>query len=315
MAAWLCVPFALAQEVEPSAYDRALDRALAAHAHGAFDVAQTAMEEAHALSANARTWRGLGIIAYERGAYLAAIAPLEAALRATEKPLTPELKKGVEELLERIWQRVARLSLRVHPAEHRVTVDGIPPVLHPPSEIVLLPGQHELAITATGHRPYHMTLHLLAGSVDSLHVVLAPAEGRAHGAMPRAGSSEQASDQGRAASKPDAGWWSRSVRNGSLLVSGGLVLVGGISWLTGWVRFDNLAEDCRQLPAGGCDSQQAERGFEDRQIRGYATAGAVFTAVGVGGLLTAGSLELWHRTRRRTRMELSRSGARVIHRF
>lgn len=56
-----------------SPYQRALERALTAHAAGDFTEARTAMEEAHALEPSARTHRGLGVVAHAEGRYVAAV--------------------------------------------------------------------------------------------------------------------------------------------------------------------------------------------------------------------------------------------------
>lgn len=285
---WLsCSQLALAQEAPPEAgYEAALDRALEAHGAGNFAEAEAAMREAHAISPNARTLRGLGVILYAEGRYLQAIAPLEAALASADKALSAELRTGVEELLSRIWQRVGRLTLRVEPTTGTISVDGAAPLSHGQNQILLAPGEHKVRISAPLREPYELSLRTQAGSHDSLHVVLAPSAPNVVLPAPASAPASPRVSIDRV--------WSPGLRNGLLGAAAGVAAVGLGTWLTGYLRFVALRETCSK--EGGCADR--ERRFDHERIGPLTTSGVVLMATGAGALLAFGGVALWQRRKR-----------------
>jgi hypothetical protein len=308
---WLVLHTVRAQAEETgreAAYDAALDRALGAHASGDYTTAEVAMREALALSTNARTLRGLGVILYAQERYVEAIDPLEAALVNELKPLPPELRASVDELLQRIWQRVGRLTLRIEPPEAEVLIDGKVPAAHGPAECVLAAGEHDLRIRAPEREPYDLSLRTRAGSRDSLHVVLARL------AQADTGPSSVTSQGGpwaRARRVDDV--WTPVVRN-AVLVSGAVVaLAGAATWLTGYLRFRELETWCEDMPGGACTEAPQER-YDQKRIEPLTTTGIVLMGTGAAALLVGGSLELW-RWHSRTRLRATGHGLSLRHAF
>jgi tetratricopeptide (TPR) repeat protein len=299
----LSAALARAEAVPDAAYDAALDRALTAHAAGDFGQAEASMREAHALSPNARTLRGLGVILYAQGRYLEAIEPLEAALQSETRALSAELRRGVEELLVRVWQRVGRLTLRIDPAESRVLIDGAAPVPHGPTEIVLAAGEHRVEVSAPERAAYALTLRIQAGSRDSLHVVLAPVRRAGSAGAAESGRPLQAA-QNRPDAAPHAPRWTPRLRNSLSIGGAALFAAGAASWLTGYLRFVALEKHCAGKEAG-CAFEDAEARYDRKRIAPLTSAGVVVLSTGAALLLAVGAVELW---RWYSRRHASRTG-------
>jgi hypothetical protein len=107
-------------------------------------------ERAHGLEPTARTFRTIGMAAFNQGDYVAAIQNLEAALVDRRKPLTDAQQAHVSQLLELSNQRIGRFRVRVQPEGARLLVDGKSPALSRGGELLLVPGRHELDLEAQG---------------------------------------------------------------------------------------------------------------------------------------------------------------------
>lgn len=268
-----------------TAYEVALDRALTAHAAGDDAQAWQAMQEAHALEPSARTLRGLGIIAQAQGRDVDAVVALQQALSSTARPLTPELRAAVDELLARVLSRLARLRLEIEPSDAAVLVDEREPVWSAERELLLRPGHHRVTVFAQA-RTTALDVELTAGAVESLRVVLAEP---ASSAAPEAAAPPKAGAATRAAMRAP---WSGAVRSSAWSAAGALAVGGAALWLTAWRRFDGVAADCRAELAGGCTEPQARERFDGAHVRPLSRAAAVTSALGGAMLIGALSLEL-----------------------
>lgn len=119
--------------VDRHSYWHLVERALQLRRAGELAAARSALSEAHALYPNARTLRGLGVIAADLGDYEDARARLEAALTSQERPLRGALRDVTVQMLE----QVRALELASRPQ--------LPP--EPPS---LLPAGEGLSQPETG---------------------------------------------------------------------------------------------------------------------------------------------------------------------
>lgn len=277
--------FATKVDAQDADYERALERALSAHAGGDYETARTSMEEAHAISPSARTLRGLGIIAHAQGRLIDAVAPLEASLVSVVHPLTPALRSAVEELLTRVLSQLARVRLVLEPRDAALTVDEHAPRFHTPAEILLTPGTHHLAVVAPEHAERRLDVVAHAGEPQTVHVVLAPLRHEpivAEMLKPAPAVGNSASNAHR-----DVSWWTPRVRNIGLSASGVLVLAGSALLLTAWRKFEHLEELCDE--SGGCSRQEAEQRLDEERVRPYARAGIALCVVGgalLGSVLT-----------------------------
>jgi hypothetical protein len=167
---------------QTSEYDDLVLRALTAYDAGRWAEARGLFERAHALDPTARTLRTIGMAAFNQGDLLAALQNLEAALVDPRKPLTDEQRTHVLGLIDRANRQVGRYRLRLEPAGAALLVDGKAPVLVGGDEVVLMPGHHELRLSADGYAPQTRVMEVQAQDRAPLEWSLAPAAAEPVGA-------------------------------------------------------------------------------------------------------------------------------------
>ena len=158
---------------EPDGYRALVNRAVEAHQAGNFAVARGLFEQAHALYPNARTFRGLGVVALEMHTYVEAETLLVQALESNVRPLDSELRASSQELLERARSFLGRVQLVVSPEETEAALDGRTLALLG-APLLLEHGEHIFDFRAQGFLPQQRPLQVLAGDELLLHVVLTP---------------------------------------------------------------------------------------------------------------------------------------------
>ena len=174
-AAWLtAAPVARAdpKDVSPQTdadYAAALDEAVEAFDRRDYARARTLFEEAHALRANARVLRGLGLSALQLRRFTQAKQELTAALSDARQPLTQAQREGVAALLAWMETDLATLRLRLKPSNSQITLDGEPARA---TELVLEPGAHQLRVTSEGYEAQARELELNAGEDRTLDIAL-----------------------------------------------------------------------------------------------------------------------------------------------
>jgi hypothetical protein len=155
-------------------YQAAVERAVAEFSEGRWAEARALFGQAHALSPNARTLRGLGMSAFELRMYAQAIGELEAALQDTRKPLTDALRAHVLELLARARAFVGRVRIEASPAGAQVLVDGKPPSAQDDGAVLLDAGIHTVTATAEGYRAQSVRVQVEGGRADTVQLALQP---------------------------------------------------------------------------------------------------------------------------------------------
>lgn len=312
----LSAPWRLHAEARPSEYDVALEAALDAHARGDLPSARTSMERAHALSPNARTLRGLAIIAHAQARHVEAVLLCDEALASETQALTPLLRQSVEELRTRSLRAVARVTLTLVPADASLRVDEQPARRARDGTLLLAPGAHRLVVSAPGYTPYEIALAARAGQAAAVHVALAPASAdeprapeRVELADPRLAPVDPHRDE-RAPERvimptpllspiaPPSShdpWWTPRRRNLTLALGGVGALGGAALLIVAARKFARVDDDCGATAAGACTHAEAEERIEEARVRSYARAGGVLIGVGGATLLTALALELWTR--------------------
>ena len=170
----------------PAGYTELIDEAVEEAGKAHFEEARALFARAHALYPNARTLRGLGIMAYELRSYVESIAFHEQALASKERPLNEALRSEALSVIERARRFVAEVTLAIAPPETRVLLDGKAVTL-PDSRLVRLDrGTHTLRFEAAGYRSETRSLEVRGGERLSWNVALSLVE-----PMPSAQSATQ----------------------------------------------------------------------------------------------------------------------------
>lgn len=165
-----------------SEYDGFVRRAVEEFEQGHWDEAHALFRRAHEISPSARTWRGLGITAYEARQYVRAVAALEAALADPHKALTDSQREEVTSVLARAREFTATFHIERAPQDAVLTVDG-ESVLLEDQTLLLDPGEHVLRVTAPGHAPEELRLRAEAGEQQTLRLSLRPDDAPKPGAV------------------------------------------------------------------------------------------------------------------------------------
>jgi hypothetical protein len=131
-------------------YTRVIKEAVVEFDNGNWIEARVLFQRAHALNPNARTWRSLGLTAFELRRYVDAIAELEAALAEQRKPLNDKARAEVTQLLQRAREFVAVYRVSVQPEGAEVIVDGKSTSLRD-GQLFLDPGSHSVIVRAPGY--------------------------------------------------------------------------------------------------------------------------------------------------------------------
>lgn len=160
-------------DAPPAQYGELIERALVESSASRWPEALALFRQAHAAYPNARTHRGIGMVAYEVRDYVEAHRHLTLALSSTRRPLEAAQRAEVTKLLERTRVFVARYALDALPAQATFTVDGASTPREPDGTLVLPLGAHHVEVRANAP-PRHGSaeLQVKGGEQGPLPVVL-----------------------------------------------------------------------------------------------------------------------------------------------
>jgi tetratricopeptide (TPR) repeat protein len=144
-------------------YTAVISQALAEVRAEHFAEARTLFARAHALYPNARTLRGLAMMAFELQAYAESLRYFEEALSSAERPLDPELRADSEARMKRARRSVTILRLVVTPANLHVSLDEQEVLLSSNGELRLDAGPHTLAFATPGYQSQTRALRARGG--------------------------------------------------------------------------------------------------------------------------------------------------------
>lgn len=172
IAAWLgmTLPVRAESPQEPAAYRATIELALSELGAGNLDEARTHFLAAHELFPNARTFRGLGFVAFEQRHYVEAVPLLAQSLASDVRPLEGRLREETEALLLRARGYTGALHLVLTPADAHAQVDDVP--VDTAAPIVLNAGDHQLAVAAEGFVSQRRSVQITGGRQLDLEVRL-----------------------------------------------------------------------------------------------------------------------------------------------
>ncbi len=216
---------------------------------GNWKEARALFRRAHDLQPNARTYRGMGMVAFNMRDYVQAIRDLTAALADERRKLTESQTAHAEDLLTRARQFVGQYRLELDPAGAVVEVDGNRVAYESDGSILVNLGEHSLRVTAEGHRELTRTLKVGGGENRVLKLALQPeiakgdtAEEPRHrpGAGPEGGTGPEPADE-----EPGAMLWTWVALGGAVAFGAAGITFG----LIGDDKYKDLEEECGEL---GC---------------------------------------------------------------
>lgn len=151
--------------------DRQLLRmALSEYNRGHFPEALALFRQVHERSPSARTFRGVGMAAFEARAYVVALEALQAALEDERKPLTETQRDQVRDLISRAETFVGRFRLAGLPEGASVQVGGLPAKVQSDGRIWMDVGSHTVHAVADGYEPAEVVVEVRGGEQADLQI-------------------------------------------------------------------------------------------------------------------------------------------------
>lgn len=229
-----------AEPLEPAEYRNLLADAVSEYDAHRFDEARALFRRANDLTPNARTLRGIGMASFELRDYVEAYRALQGSLAEKRKPLTPEQRHQVENLLERTKAFTGHFAVHTLPAEATVRIDGDVPVIEQDGRVTLGLGRHTIVVDAAGRVGEVRELHVFGGEnrdlVFQLRLVEQPLAAtptpEAPPVPPPAPEAE--------APRSHLGWW---------LAGSGVLAAGAIATGVAWHSNEHELNRCDSNPA------------------------------------------------------------------
>ncbi len=156
-------------QAQVSEYTLLIDEGVREFSLGNFVEARSLFERAHVLSPNARTFRALGLCAFELKRYTQAVSELEAAQQDPRKPLSPDLAEGVADTLVRAKRFIGELQVVTKPAETQLHIDGTP---RTGRQFELDAGDHLVVAGAPGYDSRALTIAITGMKKQTVELVL-----------------------------------------------------------------------------------------------------------------------------------------------
>jgi len=250
-------------------YSELVSEAVRQYNSGAWADARALFERAHALTPNARTFRGLGLCAFELGRYVDAVEEFEAALADARQPLLPEQRIEVAGALAQARRYVGSVRVALVPAKATLLINGR---VAEDRELLLNVGAYRLSANAPGYERTTVALNVEGGQRRKLELALVPI---GHDTAGDPGSTQRL-----------LGWAALGV-GGAALVAGLIFELERSSTLDERDRICPSNVDCEPGAQRRVDQlTDRARTSASMEVAGF-VAGAAFVAGGLALLLTA----------------------------
>lgn len=236
-------------------------------------------EKAHALYPNARTLRGLGLVAFALRDYVTAIGQLEAALADEVQPLTPLLRDQIAKQLARARQFVGRMKVVLEPSDAELIVDDWLPVRTRDGSVWLNPGSHDLIVSRKGYETETRRISVQADTEIEVSIALRALREHAPqlpAAAPAPRETAPPLPRGAAASAQP-----RSIAPWIVVgVAGALAVAGGVLLGVALHDVDRLEHPKLDTPWSAASTEY--RGTQPLSAAGIALLGAGAAGLGAG---------------------------------
>jgi hypothetical protein len=158
--------------VDMKQYHSLVRQAVEQYERGNYDEAKVLFSDAHRVFPNARTLRGLGMVAYTMRDYVQAIPYLEAAIASKVKPLDPPLVVEAQATLQRARTFIGVVRISLTPPDAKLRVNGAPATRGNDGALVLNPGAYEIEARATGYQTSTRLVRVEPGSALEVDLAL-----------------------------------------------------------------------------------------------------------------------------------------------
>jgi hypothetical protein len=166
---------ARADEPESAEARALITEAVAEYDGHRYEEARALFRRAHEMQPSARTLRGIGMASFELRDYVQALRNLQSSLQEQRRPLTPEQRRHVQQLIERTQTYVGRFNLTVVPATATVRVDGKLATFEDAGVLLLGFGMHTVTVEAAGYLAASRDISVIGGERQTLAVARRPA--------------------------------------------------------------------------------------------------------------------------------------------
>jgi tetratricopeptide (TPR) repeat protein len=265
---------ALAQSkrADSADYQKLVQQALHEYELGNFSEAKSFFAQAHALSPNARTLRGLGMSAYELRNYVEAIGYFDQALNSPDRPLTVPMRGEVSQLLKQARGFVTRLRVKLEPASAELRIDTRPVSKDAAGFVMLDPGAHELVAEARDYEPATRTIRTDGGEELTVGITLhaaGQAKDEAAVEAPAPLAATEPTKQAARQATSSVGPWILIGVSAAVTIAGGVLLALTVS-------------DMNKVEKAPPGSAYVTGGYKDAYDRVLPMSVAGFSALGVG---------------------------------
>jgi hypothetical protein len=243
-----------------------------------FEEARALFRRAHEIEPSARTWRGIGMAAFELRDYVKSVRALEASLVDSRLPLTSTQRDQVQALAQRAQVFVGHFVIHLSPKEAVLRVDDTPTPLDDADILLLERGRHVLTAVAVDRRAETRAINVVGGERREISIMLPP--------MPT--PELRLGDEPRAdrADSSHATWW---FAGAGVLAAGA---VGGVLW---WRFQSNELSGCDDaLAHGSVCNNHSGLVLRDR----FALATAIGSAAGAFALGTIATMKWTDRSKK-----------------
>ncbi len=265
-------------------YQTTVEQAVHEFSLGNWAEARALFRRAHALLPSARTFRGMGMAAFELKMYVEALRELSAALADTQRPLTEDQRKQVQSLIDQSRAYVGRYQVVLEPATALPKVDDQEALFEPGNVLLLSLGDHVVSASAEGYQEVRVPLRVEGGEDLVLKIQLSPVNAApAAVPVPQAAPAPLPPPAATTPAPQAATHGSKAGKTVGWIGVVGTVAFGGASaafWLMGSTKYDSLKKSCGAV---GCTDQQ----IKDSGVKSKDTLTTVFLGLAGASAVTA----------------------------
>jgi hypothetical protein len=116
----------------------------------------------------------MGMTAFEMRMYVQALRELNAALAEKNKPLSPDMRTSVEQLIAKAHEFVGKVTLVSEPPSAKLLVDGKEPQVEADGSVLLDVGTHVVSATLDGYKPTNLRISVEGGVDQTVRVPMEP---------------------------------------------------------------------------------------------------------------------------------------------